>query len=376
MTSAMKPQDLIGSEVYDTDGEKIGRVGTVYVGEDSHEPEWVTVKTGLFGHRESFVPLSGASNAKDGLHVGVRKEIVKDAPHVDAEGRLTEDESRNLYEYYGMPIQRGSKPPTTGKTGTDDMSGTSSGTAGMAGMAGGTAAGMAGRSTMPRQQSDTKADLAGQARSGASPGTMPRTSRTDMGTTDKTMADRSTADTSAMGGTVSPMTGRAKSDSSRGTHAMRDSDRTDRMSTSDSAASKPHTMIRSEERLDVGTEQVESGRVTLRKYVVTEQQQVTVPLSHEEVRLEREPISETDRTAVAKGSAIGEQEEEIVLHEERPVIRKETVAVERVRLNTETVTEERTINDQIRKERIEVDDPTHHSKDTGKHGTTPPRGGR
>jgi uncharacterized protein (TIGR02271 family) len=108
-------------------------------------------------------------------------------------------------------------------------------------------------------------------------------------------------------------------------------------------------MTRSEERLNVGTEQVEAGRVRLRKHVVTEEQQITVPVTHEEVRVERMP-------ADGRAGKIGDDEREVVLHEEKPVVRKETVPVEQVRLRTEQVTEQRKVRDKVRKEQIEVDD--------------------
>jgi uncharacterized protein (TIGR02271 family) len=112
-------------------------------------------------------------------------------------------------------------------------------------------------------------------------------------------------------------------------------------------------MTRSEERLHVGKESVEAGRARLRKYVVTENVTKTVPVSHEEVRVEREPITETNRDAALDGPAITEEEHEVTLNAERPVVEKEAVPVERVRLGTETVTEEAQVSEDIRKEQIE-----------------------
>ncbi|XAS65880.1 DUF2382 domain-containing protein [Pseudarthrobacter sp. So.54] len=114
-------------------------------------------------------------------------------------------------------------------------------------------------------------------------------------------------------------------------------------------------MTRSEERLNVGTEKQATGRVRLRKYVTTENVTQTVPVQREEVRIEREPITDANRGAAMSGPGISEEEHEIVLHEERPVVQKETVAVERVRLGTETVTDEVTVDEQVRKEHIETD---------------------
>jgi uncharacterized protein (TIGR02271 family) len=114
-------------------------------------------------------------------------------------------------------------------------------------------------------------------------------------------------------------------------------------------------MTRSEEQLHVGTEQVETGRARLRKYVVSENVTRTVPVSHEEVRLEREPITDATVGAALDGPAISEEEHEVVLTAERPVVEKEAVPVERVRLDKETVTEQQQVTDTVRKEQIELD---------------------
>jgi len=112
-------------------------------------------------------------------------------------------------------------------------------------------------------------------------------------------------------------------------------------------------MTRSEEQLRVGTETVEAGRARLRKYVVTENVSTTVPVSHEEVRVEREPITGANRDAALSGEPISEEEHEVTLRAERPVVAKEAVPVERVRLATETVTEDAAVNETVRKEQIE-----------------------
>ena len=114
-------------------------------------------------------------------------------------------------------------------------------------------------------------------------------------------------------------------------------------------------MTRSEEELRVGTETRERGRARLRKYVVTEEQQVTVPVQREQVRVEREPITDANIDAAASGPAISEEEHEVVLREEEPVVHKRVVPRERVRLDTETVTEERQVAEEVRKEHIEVE---------------------
>ena len=125
-----------------------------------------------------------------------------------------------------------------------------------------------------------------------------------------------------------------------------------------------NAMTRSEEQLRVGTERVEAGRARLRKYVVTETETRTVPVSHEEVRVEREPITDANMPNAMGGPAISEEEHEVVLTEERPVVQKEAVPVERVRLDTETVTEQRQVTEEVRKEQIDMDGVTDTTRGT------------
>jgi uncharacterized protein (TIGR02271 family) len=115
-------------------------------------------------------------------------------------------------------------------------------------------------------------------------------------------------------------------------------------------------MTRSEEELRVGTAQRERGRVRLRKYVTTDHVQQEVPVRRERVRLEREPITDANLDAATSGPDISEEEHEVVLREEEPVVEKRVVPRERVRLDKETVTAEERVAENVRKEQIEVDD--------------------
>lgn len=97
--------------VSEADG-KIGKVGTVYLDDDTQQPSWVTVKTGMFGSAESFVPLDAAELSGDEVRVSYSKNKVKDAPRMDTDSELSPAEEDELYRYYGLA--RG-----TGTTGTD-----------------------------------------------------------------------------------------------------------------------------------------------------------------------------------------------------------------------------------------------------------------
>jgi uncharacterized protein (TIGR02271 family) len=121
-------------------------------------------------------------------------------------------------------------------------------------------------------------------------------------------------------------------------------------------ATTDDAMTRSEEELRVGTTSRESGRARLRKYVVTEQVEKTVPVQREEVRVEREPITDDNVEQAHAGPEISEDEHEVVLHAEEPVVETRAVPKERVRMETDTVTDEETVSGEVRKERIDTDE--------------------
>ncbi len=246
-------QQIIGTTAYDSNGEKIGKVGQIYFDDNSGEPEWATVNTGLFGTSESFVPIRDAEFSGDRLTVHHDKDRVKDAPHVGDDGHLSPEEERRLYDHYGVAWDTGTQTSqtTTGTVGHD---------------------------------------------------------------------------------TSGPTTDQA--------------------------------MTRSEESLQVGTTSQEAGRARLRKYVETEQVTKTVPVSKERAVLETEPITDRNVGDATEGPAISEEEHEVVLHEEKPVVQKTAEPVERVKLGKETVTDEQTVSEDVQKERITTDG------DVGTTGTT------
>jgi stress response protein YsnF len=90
-----------------------------------------------------------------------------------------------------------------------------------------------------------------------------------------------------------------------------------------------HAMTRSEEELVVGTATVETGRARLRKWVETEPVTRAAVVSHEEVRVEREPITDANRDRALRGPEISEEEHELVPHEQRPAVQEAVVAKER-----------------------------------------------
>jgi hypothetical protein len=126
--SSQEIDQVMGSTAYDSDGDEIGKVGQVYLDEQSNQPAWVTVNTGLFGTSESFAPVNSAAFSGDRLTLGYDKDKVKGAPNVAADGHLSHDEEQQLYSYYGMSYGSGyttdtTDATTTGTT-TDNVHGT------------------------------------------------------------------------------------------------------------------------------------------------------------------------------------------------------------------------------------------------------------
>src|SRR3954447_5336015 len=253
-TDLSNAQEWRGCTVVDRNGDKIGKLDEIYLDQQTGRPEWALVNTGLFGSRSSFVPLIGASRPDDQVVVEWDKSQVKDAPNIDADGALSQEEEAQLYRHYGLDYSQG-----------DDFAG----------------GGDAGRDTDRDTLRDTGQDTSG-----------PNTD---------------------------------------------------------------NAMTRSEEELSVGKTQQERGRVRLKKYVVTEQVQQTVPVQKEVARVEREPITEGNVDQATDGPAISDEEHEMVLSEEQPVVDKRVVPKERVRLDKDVVTDERQVSEEVRKEQIDAD---------------------
>ncbi len=277
---------LAGATMHGADGQKIGKIVDVYESTQAEDGTFVTVHTGMFGGHASFVPLAQASLQGKDVVVPYDKNLVKDAPRVQADQDLTSVEEDRLYQHYNL--SPGSPAP--------------------------------------------------QAEAAGAPGRHAEETAIPRGT------QRQDSD------------GDGVFDDVKDTAVGRD---TSGLTTDDA-------MTRSEERLQVGTQRTETGRARLRKRIVTEQVSTTVPVSHDEVVVEREPITEANMPKATDGPALSEEEHEVVLNAERPVVAKETVPVERVKLGTQTITEQQQVEETVRKEQIETEDPTGKVDKTGR----------
>jgi uncharacterized protein (TIGR02271 family) len=247
----------------DADGDKIGTVEEIYLDTETDQPEWLAVKTGLFGSKISFIPIAEATDAGGDVRVPYSKAQVKDAPHADPDGQLSQQEEAQLYRHYGLDYSE---------------------------------------------------------------------SRSDTGLAEGTRGQ-----------------------------AVTDGDPTPRGSAGvvGDDVSGPETddaITRSEEEVSVGTARRESGRVRLRKYIVEDHVTQSVPVRHDEVRVEREPITDANIGDATSGPELSEEEHEVTLYAEEPVVQKRVVPKERVRLDKDVTTEQRQVSETARKEQIDLVD--------------------
>ena len=261
MSDFTSVEKLQNANVYGSDDEKIGTVGQVYLDDQTNQPTFLTVKTGLFGTKETFVPVSEATQTADGLLVPFDKAFIKDAPKVDADGSITPEEERRIYEYYSLDYPAGDP---------DRHAGTDAG--------------------------------------------VPAASGT------------------ATGGVGTTGTGEAGTD--RESVVVRD------------------------EQLNVGTESRESGRVRLRKHSYTDTETVEVPVSREEVVVEREPVDPNSPEALG---GTGDEEVVVTTREEVPVVDK-TATAEKVTVDKNRVQDTERVSGTVQREDVEVE---------GQDGTTP-----
>jgi uncharacterized protein (TIGR02271 family) len=240
-----------GRSAVGADGEKLGKIEQIYLDAETRRPEWALIHTGMFGGKSSFMPLEGATSDGDKVRGAFSKEQVENAPRLDADGELSQQDEAALYAHYGLDYGEGRSD--TG---------------------------------LPEGAQGGRRESAGRDVSG-------------------------------------PETDEA--------------------------------MTRSEEELRVGTAKREAGRARLVKHVVTEDVTRTVPVQREEVRVEREPITDANRDAVTTGGDLTEEEHEVTLHEEDVVVDKQTVPKERVRMDKDVSTEQREVSEEVRKEQIKTE---------------------
>ena len=251
-------QSWHGRDLIDRDGDKIGSIGDVYLDERDRAAGVADGQDRPVRDAGELRPHSRRRRAEgDTVRVPYEKSQVKDAPNVDADGALSQDEESRLYRHYGL--SDGERTPTP-----------------------------VGRGRHRRDRRRGPRPRHGRPRHVVGPG------------------DRRRDDALGGGGP-------------RRHHPPRDRPR---------------------------------AAAQVRRHRERDQ---TVPVQREEVRVEREPITDANRDAALSGGDITEEEHEVTLHAEEPVVEKRTVPKERVRMDRDTVTDEQTVSEEVRKERIETE---------------------
>ena len=226
-------QPLVGADCIDAEGSKVGTIEEIYLDNETQEPEWALVHTGLLGRKLNYVPLNDASVDDGSLRGAYTESHSKDAPSIEPDIELSPEDEAELYQHYGVV---GAPPAAdTGGPTTDDA------------------------------------------------------------------------------------------------------------------------MTRSEEELRVGVVRRPSSLVRLKKYIVTEDVQVSVPVQREQVRVVREPVTGANVEPAMGGPELSEDVHEVTLSEEEVVVDKKVVPKERVRLDKSETTEEKIVADQVRKEQIDLE---------------------
>jgi uncharacterized protein (TIGR02271 family) len=284
----MHAEELIGARVTGGDGQVVGTVEQVFNDDSDGRPVWALVRA---GKKDKFVPLGGSRLTRDGLNVPFDSKLIMSSPEVDAGRHMSAAQADQLNRHFGLTVPQQAGRPDVPDQGEQDISGRP-GEPDISGRAG---------------QPDISGRAGQQDISGRS-GQQNLRGGQDQGTQ---------AGQQDLGGPL-----------------------------------VTEWLTRAEERVDVGTEMLETGRARLHKYVDTEPIEQAVHVYHEEVEIERIPLTPEEQSS---GAPLAEDQQEVILHEQRAVFRKEAVPVERVRLVVRRVEEDRTFRDEIRKERIEVE---------------------
>jgi uncharacterized protein (TIGR02271 family) len=289
-----------GYAVYDRDGEKIGKVDDLFV-DEGDRPEYIGVKMGFFGASSTLIPVDAvtADDRSRSLTVNQPKSTVKDGPRFDDDHEITPEYENEVRSYYGLGAAGGTDRGTYGDYYGD----------------GGLAGGHGGAGTTGPQSAGTVG--AGMSMGDTESGEFREHERDDEGV------------------------GQSRGDDLEDRDELR--------------------VQRSEEELVAGTREREAGSMRVRKRVRTDRERVEVPVRHEEVSVERVPVS-----GEATEAQIGEDEVVVPVTEEEVVVDKRAVAKEEVRVRKDAVHDTEVVEEDVRREEVDVEDGTERGKGIGR----------
>jgi uncharacterized protein (TIGR02271 family) len=308
------PGALIGRTVYSNDGEKIGKVDDVLADENGR-PMYLETRSGWFSNRRHVIPLHGLDASGDDLTVPYTKTQLRNAPTFGDADEIDYDQERALGAHYGHDVSEWDDAHRRDALAGEDLS--------------------EGPTPETRHPTSGRYDDVEDTTQGPTPETR--------------VAMRADKDDPAAAG--QPATD-ARTRAEVGGDQDRDVDvAARRPGATGEGVGTGDSLTRSEEELRVGTHRESAGRVRLRKWVDTERVSETVPVEHERVTVRREPLAGGD----VGDARIGEQDVEMTLEEEVVDVDKDVVAKERVSLDKDVEVEQRTVEADLRRERVEVD---------------------
>ena len=349
-----------GYQIYDQHYEKVGKVDDLFVDEND-VPEYIGVKTGLFGGPSTLIPMDivRVNDVRQLVEVASDKDTIKNAPSFADDAEITAGFEERVYAHFGAT--REAPPTDRGGYGTyhgenpdvDVMYGERS----LAPESGTAPAAPVEYEYPTRDREAAHLSSPTDEERGykeAEPREGARVYDRDIGTERREMGgSRSgvgTGPTSA--GTVG--SGMSMGDTDSG--EFREHDR------SEEGLSQPGSDLededelrvqRSEEELRAGTREREAGSVKVRKRVRIDRERVEVPTRREEVSVERAPVSDD-----ASEAQIGADEVSVPVVEDEVVVQKKPVAKEEIRVRKDVVHERQTVEEDVRREEIEIEDDT------------------
>jgi uncharacterized protein (TIGR02271 family) len=357
-------EQYAGYAVYDRQGEKIGNVDDIFLDEND-QPEYIGVKMRFLGTKSTLIPVEvvRVDQQRSRIEVSVDKATAKDGPAFDTDEEITPEDEQRVRRHYGLEGRQGTAQGGGYGDYYRNEDDTTSRPADAAGAAGEERrSGDRDLDRDPYHDRDLDRD-----REGATTGTTGESrdregvdsaaGRTNTGELHDRGRDRDydrdrDLDRGREG--VDSVAGRAGTGEPRDRDYDRDRDREGLDATARGAGRDEARVQRVEEELRVGTRERETGGARIRKRVRTVREQARVPTRREEISVERVPVVDRDASQVE----IGDDEIVVPIVEEEIVVEKRPVVKEEIRIRKEVVEGEEIVEEDVRKEEVDIDDET------------------
>jgi uncharacterized protein (TIGR02271 family) len=342
-----------GYQIYDQHYEKIGKVDDLFVDEND-SPEYIGVKTGLFGGPSTLIPMDivRVNDIRQLVEVASDKDTIKNAPSFSDDAEITAGFEERVYAHFGAtretpPTDRGGYGAYHGENPDVDVV---YGERSLAPDSGSVPAAPVEYEHPTRDREAAHlSSPAGEERgyAEAKPQADARVYGWDS-RTERRGADGGHSDA----GTVGP--GMSMGDTETGEFRVHDRDHEGLGQPGSDLEDEAELRVRrSEEELRAGTREREAGSVKVRKRVRSYRERVEVPTRREEVSVERVPVS-----GEASEAQIGAEEVSVPVIEDEVVVQKKPVAKEEIRIRKDVVHERQIVEEDVRREEVEIEDDT------------------